>query len=393
MWGFNWVDLVLLCLLILAAIEGARIGILTQLFGFSAFFGILFSAGWLFPHLLLVHNANLRAFMNATLVLVAAACGGMYGLSVGEDIHWSLRIGKRMYKRNYKWAESWLGIFTGVTACLFAIWLLGVGVSRLPFEGLSNSASDSRIIQQVADHLPPVPAVFAEFNRQFDPNSQPYVSAQPKPNPSFEYSAAGYAVAKNKATASVVRITSFGCGGLVSGSGFIIAPNLVATNAHVIAGVKRPIVKHGRSSYAGVPIYFDAELDLAILRVNHLNGPSLSIDTAITKNNVTVTIIGYPGGNYEAIPGIIRQNLTTTSGNIYNQGSSSSNDYGIQATIEDGSSGSPVVLPDGQVVGIIFSRSLSASNYAYALSSIYIESALAQSATSYQRVGNGSCVL
>src|SRR5665213_1034032 len=46
------------------------------------------------------------------------------------------------------------------------------------------------------------------------------------------------AVAKDEA--SVVKIEGDGCGGTVEGSGFIVSPGLVATNAHVVAGVTHP---------------------------------------------------------------------------------------------------------------------------------------------------------
>jgi S1-C subfamily serine protease len=393
MWGFNWIDVIIIGLLVLAAIQGARVGILTQLFSITAFFGTLFLAGWIFPHILPIHDPNLLAFVNAIVVLLAAACAGVYGLSIGEDIHWSFRIGKRTNRRNFKRAESWSGIVTGILACLVATWFVGVGFSRLPFEGFSNSVSDSKIIQKLTDNLPPVPAVFAEFDKQFNPNGQPYVRTQPKPYPSFEYNATNFLAAETKASASVVRVTSFGCGGLVSGSGFVVAPNLIVTNAHVIAGVKRPIVKYGRSSYVGVPIYFDANLDLTILRVQHLNAPSLLIANPAADTNTTVAIVGYPGGNFTDIPGIIRDNSVVTSTNIYNEGSFNRTVYGIQATIADGSSGSPVVLPDGQVTGVIFSKSLAKSDYAYALSSLYLTGAVHKSKTSYQRVSTGACTL
>jgi V8-like Glu-specific endopeptidase/uncharacterized membrane protein required for colicin V production len=393
MFGFNWIDLIILTLLVIAAIQGAKIGILTQTFSFIAFFGTLFLTGWLFPHILPIHNQNLKSFMVTLLVLLAASCAGTYGLNVGRKIHWSFRIGKRIDYHLLRRVESLLGILTGLAACLIAVWLIGVGFSRLPFEDVSNSVSDSKIVQKLVDNLPSVPLVFEELNKQLGINNQPNVSDQPKPYASFLYSDADYETAVAKTSPSVVRVTSFGCGGLISGSGFVIGPDLIATDAHVIAGVKRPIVKYDQQSYAAVPVYFNAELDLAILRVKNLDAPSLPIDKTSAQNNLTVAIVGYPGGNYTTTPGIIRNGLIATSGNIYDEGSSSRSAYGIQANIEDGSSGSPVTLPNGQAVGIIFSRSTTVENYSYALSSVYFKQALDQSRSSHVRVGVGACAL
>jgi S1-C subfamily serine protease len=48
---------------------------------------------------------------------------------------------------------------------------------------------------------------------------------------------------------SVVKLEGLGCGGIVDGSGFVYAHELVVTNAHVVAGVKSPKIRTSDDVY------------------------------------------------------------------------------------------------------------------------------------------------
>jgi uncharacterized membrane protein required for colicin V production len=311
MFGFNWIDLIIVVLLLVVVIEGMRIGILSQLFVITGFFVSLFVGGWLFPHVIRFHDLTLRTAVNATLVLVTSVYVAARCFDVGQNIHWSFRLGKLKKNRNLETAETVLGSLPGLAAGVILVWLLGVMIGRLPFVGLSNSVNDARGMQLLTRVLPPAPAVFAAFTSHIDPNAQPYVFIQPKSQSSFHYDPYTVQVAAAKAASSMVRVTGFSCGNIVAGSGFAVAPERVATNAHVIAGSRRPVVKYHSTSYESVPIYFDALLDLAILRVSGLQAPPLALAPANVSLNSTVAVLGYPGGNYRVAPGIIRDTRAT----------------------------------------------------------------------------------
>ncbi len=76
---------------------------------------------------------------------------------------------------------------------------------------------------------------------------------------------------------SVVQVKGPGCGGVVTGSGFVVGTDLVATNAHVIAGVSKVKVIDSNGEHQSTPILVDKDNDLAILRVNNLAGFPLRI--------------------------------------------------------------------------------------------------------------------
>ena len=355
MFGFNWIDIIIVGLLVGAVVGGIRIGFLMQIGVIASFFSVLFLGGWLWPHILPIEDRTLLTLVNANLVLIGATYAGVRGFDLGAYAHRELR---KTQLRKLKPIEAWLGVIPSVAAVLIFIWLLTAMISRLPFEGFSNSTSDALIVQKLDQNLPPVPSVFATFNHVVDPNSPPQIFAEPKPQTSFNFSTGEVQQATAKAEASIVRITSFGCGGLVSGSGFAIGPNLVATNGHVVAGVKRPIVKYDNHSFEAVPVLFNANLDFAILRiqnkVHNFNAPPLKLAKESIDLNTSVAVLGYPGGDYTAVPGIIRNDLTLFGRNIYNIGFFGRDVYEVQASAEEGGSGGPIVLADGRVAGVLF---------------------------------------
>jgi S1-C subfamily serine protease len=385
MFGFNWVDLIILFLLEAAFYAGLRIGLLTLLLGFGGFFAGLFFGGWLFPHLLPFHDRTLLTIINANLVLILAIYAGLKGFDWGRQLHFSL-------KGKWHYVESGLGLTLSLSSCLIAVWLIGGGISRLPFVGLSNSTSDAFIEQKLDAQLPPIPAVIAEFDRQADPNSSPFLFVQPKPQADFNFSPEQFNQATAKAVASIVRITSFGCGGVVSGSGFVVGPNLVATNAHVVAGSKRPIVKYGGASYEGQPVVFDVNLDFAVLRTAGLVAAPLKLATTDLGSDTTVAMLGYPGGNFDVRPGIIRDNQTVFGRNIYDEAVVGRDVYEVQAAVDDGNSGGPIVLANGQAAGMIFSKFDSVPGYGFALTSSHLIDDVKQAQKSTRRVSTGVCL-
>ena len=393
MFGLNWVDLFIVLFLAAVIAKGLRIGVLSQLFFITGFFVSLFVCGWIFPHIIRFHDPTLRTTVNASLVLLTSLYAAMRGYDLGQKVHWSFRLGKLRKNQNFETAETALGVLPSLVAGLAFVWLAGVAIGRLPFVGLSNSVSDARIVQGLTNLLPSVPAVFAEFNRQIDPNAQPTLPAQPKPQASFNYDPESVQSANAKAAASIVRITSFSCGGIVAGSGFAIAPGLIATDAHVIAGSRRPIIKYNGKSYEGTPVYFDATLDLAVLKEQDLKVPSLHLAPKNIARNTTVAALGYPGGNYQARPGIVRDTRAITGANIYSLGNFSRGVYLVQAHVEYGNSGGPIVTQDGTAAGIIFSKATDVDNTAYALTSIHISDALHHVKKSSTRVSTGACMV
>ncbi|MCW2306556.1 FHA domain-containing protein [Rhodobium gokarnense] len=94
-----------------------------------------------------------------------------------------------------------------------------------------------------------------------------------------------------------------------TGTGFVVAPEYVVTNQHVISGADVPVL--GKSQFeifvkteGEKPVEFHAdltwasdELDLAILHVPGLNAPAFELNTGDLEKEDTVTAIGFPGAS------------------------------------------------------------------------------------------------
>ncbi len=391
MFGYNFIDLLLVLLIALAVYRGIKIGIISQLFFIFGFFTTFFVSSWILYRILPINNPTTKTIVSIILVVILSVIVGIRIYDQGQKIHWSFRLGRLKGNRFSETIENILGALPSALAMLIFIWLIGTAISRMPFAGLSNSVSDSKIFLFIDSRLPTVPIFFADFNNEINPNKSPTVNLNPKPSISFDYSSTAFNSATKIGSGSVVRITSFNCGGIVTGSGFAVSSDLIATAAHVIAGSSRPIVKFNGLSYVARPIYFNTDLDLAILKVDNLSMPYLSLAKYNTQIGTTVAVIGYPGGNYDSSPGIINDTLAVNAASIYDQGSLGRGIYVIQTSLSDGNSGSPILDANGKVLGIIFSKSIKQTNVAYGLTSVNMLSALQQAKVKQNTVSTGIC--
>jgi S1-C subfamily serine protease len=190
----------------------------------------------------------------------------------------------------------------------------------------------------------------------------------------------------------VVRIESVGCGGFLTGSGFVAGENLVITNAHVIAGVSEPTVVDAEGRHAATTVLFDPSSDIAVLRTNSLAGDPLPLLSSILDRNDTAVTLGYPeGGPIEATPAGILGQTRAVGRDIYHDKLAIREVYQLQTRITTGNSGGPIVLQDGTVAGVIFAKSEARENTGYALTSVFVQPILDQAQGETDRVSTGAC--
>ena len=92
---------------------------------------------------------------------------------------------------------------------------------------------------------------------------------------------------------SVVRIHGVACGVGVEGSGWIVRPGLVVTNAHVVAGIPAPLVdRGGGNAVRGEVVAFDAANDVALVRADGLDGRPLRLAEA--GRGTPGALLGFP---------------------------------------------------------------------------------------------------
>jgi len=149
---------------------------------------------------------------------------------------------------------------------------------------------------------------------------------------------------------SAVAIETFDARGekLSRGSGFFVDVDRVVTNRHVIDGAYRAEVhlNSGNTYQVKNVIAVDAEGDLALLKVEappNLVRP-LSLDRTSPQEGESVVVIGNPFG----LEGSVTNGIVSAVRDIPGFGRI----IQITAAISPGSSGSPVVNMQGQVIGV-----------------------------------------
>jgi S1-C subfamily serine protease len=192
----------------------------------------------------------------------------------------------------------------------------------------------------------------------------------------------------------VVRVegTAPSCSRQVTGSGFVYAPDMVVTNAHVVAGVVDPVVTQldGDRHDAEV-VYFDPSADLAVLRVPDLTAPALTFGTSVATGDPVATL-GYPGGGaLKTEPGRVRTRREIAGPDIYHTETVTREVYALRAHVLPGDSGGPVMAPDGTVVGVVFAASLDDADTAYAFTADEVQPVIERGIASKHQVGTGAC--
>ena len=167
---------------------------------------------------------------------------------------------------------------------------------------------------------------------------------------------------------------------------------MIATNAHVVAGISHPYVQDGNGTHSGTVIWFDPDLDFAVLRVPNLAGHSLVVDDNKVKVGTAGAVLGYPGGGpVTAKPAAVSNQFTASGRDIYGRGNTLRSVYELRADVIPGNSGGPLVDKNGTVIGVIFAESTTYQHVGYALTSDQIKDEVNQAAAGNQPVGTGQC--
>ncbi len=280
-------------------------------------------------------------------------------------------------------------------AALVTVWLLASTLVNSSSAAVDSSILQSKIISGLNRVLPAPPTLFSQAQGFLTAEGFPPVfaalapaSAEPVALPSNSQLRA--AVLADQA--STVKVEGYGCGVLQEGSGFVAAPGLVVTNAHVVAGLPQPMVQVGTSVLSTKVVWFNPSYDIAILRVSGLDEPVLKLYPGTVGRGTQAAVLGFPEGGPFTVDGAGVMSMFEAEGrDIYGKSLTVRNVYEIDALVRPGNSGGPLVLPDGQVVGVVFSRSTADANVGYALTSPGVQAQLSEALPATRVVSTGPC--
>ncbi len=188
----------------------------------------------------------------------------------------------------------------------------------------------------------------------------------------------------------VVEIDVNTCDGSVSGTGFLIGPQLVATADHVVDGATSiTLMRNGAYLTSATVVGSDPIRDLALLRTAQpINGYRFRLASRAPRIGEQVAALGFPLGlpltftrgsisglgRTEPIEGTMRQSLVQTD-----------------TAVNPGNSGGPLMTENGEVIGLVDATDTEASGISFAVSALVARPLLAAWKSSPQAQALGYC--
>jgi S1-C subfamily serine protease len=189
---------------------------------------------------------------------------------------------------------------------------------------------------------------------------------------------------------STVRVEGVACDRVQQGSGFVVGPDLVVTNAHVVAGEDETVLQRSDGSEVrAVVVAFDPDRDLAVLHADGLDRPALARSTVDVGG--VGAVFGHPGGGaLRAAPFQVGEAVTATGTDIYDQSRTRREVLVLASALQPGDSGAALVDPDGEVVGVAFAIAPDRPGVSYALAMSELDAVLAGDLS--RPVDTGGCL-
>jgi S1-C subfamily serine protease len=385
----NLLDLLIVLTAGAAAYGGYRLGFLARIFSWAGLAVGALVADRFLPDVVAFFSSSdpqIRLIAAISFLVGAAMLGQGIGLAVGSLLHAALPLGAGLRQ-----GDRFAGSALGIVGVMVAVWLLTPALAAVP-GWPAESTRESAIAHLVEDIAPAAPETMQTLRRFVQDGTFPAVfnelrrSPDPGPPPDVGLEEAVH----QRVVRSTVKITGEACRRIQEGSGFVAMPGLVVTNAHVVAGEKAPRVEpfQGRSLPATV-VLFDANRDLALLRVPGLTGQPLAVDKA--QEGETGAVYGHPGGgDLRAAPAKISQELIAVGRDIYDRNDTRRSIFVLASALRPGDSGAALVDKDGQVVGVAFAIAPDKPGVSYALTDKELRPVLAAAGTT--AVGTGGCL-
>jgi len=285
------------------------------------------------------------------VALAGAILGGMLMRGLAALLAGALRTSLGLIP-GIRFLDRFAGLVLGLAAGVFLCWAIGAVLLYLPGEtDLRRSVQRSAILGAINDVVPPERVL--ETLERVDPIGV-FLGPPAIVPPPDEGIARDPDV--RRASQSVVRVTGIACGLGVEGSGWVVRPQLVVTNAHVVAGVRNPRVDTAAGKrFSSSVVSFDEANDLAVLRVPGLGARPLPM--APPDRGAAVALVGYPlNGPLASTPGRLGGTAKVLSRDAYGRGPITRLVTGIRGAVKPGNSGGPGVDPQGRVRTTVFGR-------------------------------------
>jgi S1-C subfamily serine protease len=315
-------------------------------------------------------------------LLGALLAGGLFASGFGGL---GARLRSLLRLPGFTLVDGLLGALLTVCLGLGVIWVLGA-LALQQRGDLRHEAQQSSVLRRLNDLLPPSGPLLNAIG-----NLDPFPRID---GPSAGVRAPSAGIARDPqvraAAASVVKIRGTACGAGVEGSGWVVAPGVVVTNAHVVAGEQdtRVFPRGQGSGLDASAAAFSPRDDIAVLRVNGLDAPALQL-APDPRAGTSGAILGFPlDGPFDVRPGRLGVTRDVITQDAYGQGPVRRRIASLRGAVRPGNSGGPMVDGAGRVIATIFAATTQGPRGGYGVPNSVVRRVLSQLR---DRVGTGRC--
>lgn len=335
-----------------------------------------------------------RWLRTVTLMIVV-----LVGVALGEAIFGGLARRIRDSSRA-KGLDAFFGGLTAAVVMGVVVWFLLSAIRPLAPEPFTRAIEQSRVYQVLDATVPDrfnewpgraADVVLTELPKVFGGEEPELPIPEPAndvlDDPRVQQAAPGVVQ---------VRTDSPSCRADSEGSGWVVSPQRVVTNAHVVAGsstVSVSVAGRGPQLDAQV-VAFDPDLDLAILAVPAMTSAPLGRASENQPVGAAAVAAGFPwGGPFTLTPSRIRGTVVENGTDIYGDPGMAREVYAIRGTVRPGNSGGPLLTSDGRVAGTVFAMSAVDGQTGYVLTDAATAPLLEQAAELAEPVATGGCLV
>lgn len=391
-------DLILLLVVAAFAMSGYRQGFIVGILSFFGFVGGALLGAEFGPSIsrALVGGQTQQDVIAVVLLVSFAVIGQFVASSVGA----AMRSTVTWHSATV--LDSVGGSVVSVVSVLLIAWVVGSVLIQSPFPVVDTQVNNSLTLQTLDKFMPsPAKTMFSDFRRLLASNSTyaavfsgigaERILAIPAPDPGVVKD-----TGVQGASDSVVRVrgVATSCQRLIEGSGFVVSPDHVLTNAHVVAGVtsRQTVTTTNGTVRPATVVYYDPQVDVAILDVPGLNLPALHFAGPANPGDNAV-VAGYPldATELHLVPARIGGVQNAQGPNIYQTSTVTRQIYEIRAVVKSGNSGGPLLSPRGTVDGVVFAAAVGVSDTGFALTAAEVSADASAGEQLTSPVSTGAC--
>ncbi|HEX8771684.1 MAG TPA: CvpA family protein, partial [Acidimicrobiales bacterium] len=268
----NLLDAAIVAVTISAVIGGYRLGLIRGAIAWLLLLQGLVLATILLPGL--DHQMkNLSPGVSLGVEVTTFLGAGYVAMYAGRWM--GARFRQELLSPSYERTDRVAGAVAAPVAVIVSLWLLVMPALAQSSGSLAGQVRESAVSRAIDGLFPPPPDTSMAFHRLVGPAGAPQVFASLDPflddvAPPAESGLPASVV--ERVSASTVKVEGVACSRRLDGSGFTVAPDIVVTNAHVVAGQNdTEVIRPDGSRLPAVVASFDVDRDLAVLRVPGLD--------------------------------------------------------------------------------------------------------------------------